>query len=220
MSRKRCAWNYYRNNSLCIHRPREHETEFPSGKWTNYVREIEKVKEIGGLIELDKVRECVGYCFRWQAMSTCRCAGDSFPGTYKAAVIKSHFLLSSNEVAIQNSNNERCAFAYTRGREIARLRDRSSRHGQVWALLIRSLNYMHRCGVGRGRGGRCVFHSRAMQRRALRVIGRFHCGISRNWNLVNGSYCTPDRCRLQINLPIVFEFNWSILFPRVKREIY
>lgn len=34
------------------------------------VREIEKAKEIGGLIELDKVRECVGYCFRWQAMST------------------------------------------------------------------------------------------------------------------------------------------------------
>jgi len=69
-------------------------------------------KRIDGLTELDKVREYVGYCFRWQTMSELLAApAIVFRGReegYKAAVIKSRFLLYANGVAIQNPSNERC----------------------------------------------------------------------------------------------------------------
>jgi len=50
---------------------------------------------------------------------------------YKAAVIKSRFLLYANGVAIQNPSNERCG---SRGQEITRFQDRP----KLRVLLIRS----------------------------------------------------------------------------------
>lgn len=102
---------------------------------------------------MDKVRECVGYCFRRQSGSRLRRGRNSFQGKegteHKAIVIKSRFLLYANGVAIQKPSNEHSGLSYRFA--VRKLRDFDPMR-KVRALLIRSSElYVCKCVSARAR---------------------------------------------------------------------